>query len=326
DTILFDKTGTLTHGKPEVTDVILEPDASLSLEQFLVFAASLEKQSEHPLAEAVLQEVERRSLKPIKVEHFIAIPGYGIEGRLGGQNVLLGNAKLMKERGVDLSRMEDRLDHMARQGKTLMILAAGDRAQGILAAADTVKPHAREAVLKLLRMGLEVIMVTGDNPSTAKAIAGELGIHTVLSEVLPGEKDAVVTRLQGEGKFVAMVGDGINDAPALARADIGIAIGTGTDIAMEASDITLMGKNLVSVADAIELSKRTLGKIKQNLFWAFFYNCLGIPIAAGLLYPFFGILLKPLFAAAAMSFSSVSVVGNSLLLKRFRPSRSDGSD
>ncbi len=315
DTVLFDKTGTLTEGTPEVNDVVLETDSEFSVDHLLLFAASLEKGSEHPLAEAVVSEAKRRNLKLEEISSFKALPGFGVSATLNHQEMILGNARLMNENGVDIGAWPERLEGHALQGKTSMILAVSKKVVGVITTADTVRPHAREAVERLRGLGLEVGMITGDNRHTAQAIAHQLDIQTVLSEVLPGDKANEVEKLKAKGHLVAMVGDGINDAPALARADLGIAVGSGTDVAMEASDITLMTSDLRAVADAIELSKRTMTKIKQNLFWAFFYNCVGIPIAAGLLYPVFGILLKPVYAAMAMAFSSVSVVGNSLLLK-----------
>ena len=321
DTIVFDKTGTLTYGKPEVTDIFVDTECQDSVDTLLTLAASLEKGSEHPLAQAIVREASQRKLKLAAVSDFKALPGYGVTGKVNDRNVILGKPQLMMEGKIDITPLLERVEEMSSQGKTPMILCVDNKAAGIIAAADTLKPHAKEAVARLQTLGLEVVMLTGDNQNTAQSVANELGIHRVLSEVLPGGKADEVDKLMAQGRFVAMVGDGINDAPALAKANIGIALGSGTDIAMEASDITLMNKDMSAVVDAIELSKMTLRKIKQNLFWALFYNCLGIPIAAGVLYPFNGILLKPLFAAAAMSFSSVSVVANALLLKRFRPSR-----
>ncbi len=253
------------------------------------------------------------------MEAFEAVPGQGVKARLDGQPVLLGNFKLMEENGVEFDGLRGQVERLANEGKTPMIVAKNHSAAGIVAVADTLKPNSREAVEALQRMGLEVIMITGDNEKTGKAIASQIGIQRVLAEVLPWEKSAQVKKLQEEGKVVAMVGDGINDAPALAQADVGIAIGTGTDVAMESSDITLITGDLRAVVAAIQLSKRTIRTIKQNLFWAFIYNVLGIPIAAGILYPFWGILLNPMIASAAMAMSSVSVVSNSLRLKSFRP-------
>jgi Cu+-exporting ATPase len=318
DTVVFDKTGTLTEGRPEVTD-LYTPD--MNDNEILSLAASLEKGSEHPLGEAVVAEAEKRGITLHPFEEFKALPGFGVQARVNGHDVALGNRKLMEDAGIDLSAVDDQLEQWAAQGKTPMLVQVDGHLGGMIAAADRIKPQAKEAVSRLKEKGLKVVMITGDHSRTARAVAGELGIDEVLAEVLPGDKANEVKRLMDQGRFVAMVGDGINDAPALAQAHIGIAMGSGTDIAMETSDITLMTQNLNAVAEAIDLSRSTLRKIKQNLFWAFFYNILGIPIAAGILYPAYGILLKPLFAAVAMSFSSVSVVSNSLLLKRFQPSR-----
>ena len=322
DTVIFDKTGTLTWGKPEVTDVFVETEMKISAERLLILSASLEKGSEHPLAQAVIQEARRRGLKQVPVADFKTRPGFGVQGKVDGLEISLGNLKMMAEDDVDISALRDRIEEMARQGKTPMILAIGKKVAGVIASADTVKPQAKEVVKKLQNMGLDVVMISGDHQQTAQAIANELHIDRVLAEVLPAGKAEEVKKLKQEGRFVAMVGDGINDAPALVEANIGIAIGSGTDIAMEASDITLMTQDLNAVADAILLSKKTMSKIRQNLFWAFFYNILGIPLAAGVFFPIFGILLKPIVAAGAMSLSSVSVVSNALLLKRFKSSSS----
>ncbi|HYB20966.1 MAG TPA: heavy metal translocating P-type ATPase [Thermodesulfobacteriota bacterium] len=317
DAILIDKTGTLTQGKPVVTDIIARE--GFREEQILLWAASVEKGSEHPLGEAVVHAAEERRIQLASVEAFEAVPGQGVRARLDGRTVLLGNFKLMEENGVRFDGLRGQIERLADEGKTPMIVAQNHSVAGIVAVADTPKPNSREAVEALQRMGLEVIMITGDNEKTGKAIASQIGIRRVQAEVLPWEKSAQVKKLQEEGKVVAMVGDGINDAPALAQADVGIAIGTGTDVAMESSDITLITGDLRTVVAAIQLSKRTIRTIKQNLFWAFIYNILGIPIAAGVLYPFWGILLNPMIASAAMAMSSVSVVSNSLRLKRFRP-------
>ncbi|MHB8867566.1 MAG: HAD-IC family P-type ATPase, partial [Thermoleophilia bacterium] len=249
---------------------------------------------------------------------FNAVPGHGIEVTVDGARVLLGNVKLMRDRGIDAGSLVEEAERLAADGKTPMFVAVDGRAAGVIAVADTLKPNSVEAVSRLRKMGLEVVMITGDNRRTAEAIGRQVGIDTVLAEVLPEHKADEVRRLQGEGKVVAMVGDGINDAPALAQADIGIAIGTGTDVAMEASDVTLIRGDLMPIATAIDLSRATMRTIRQNLAWAFGYNVALIPLAAGVLYPFFGILLNPMFAAAAMALSSVSVVSNSLRLKRFR--------
>ena len=321
DTIVFDKTGTLTFGKPEVADVLLSPAAVLNADRLLLLAGSLEKQSEHPLAQAVVMEAKKHNLRLETVSEFEALPGFGVQGKIENKNVFLGNIKLMQEQKIDFSSMNDDLEKLATQGKTPMLLSVDGKLEGLITTTDKLKPYAKECVHRLKRMGLKVMMVTGDNRKTAQAVAQQLDIDDVISEVLPSGKRDEIRKLMEEGRKVAMVGDGINDAPALAESTVGIALGSGTDVAMEASDITLVTSDLRAVAQAIELSRRTMAKIRQNLFWAFFYNVMGIPIAAGILYPFYGVLLKPVFAAVAMSLSSVSVVGNSLLLKRFSPSK-----
>ncbi|MZG30376.1 MAG: copper-translocating P-type ATPase [Nitrospinae bacterium] len=321
DTIIFDKTGTLTFGKPEVTDVLLSPASVLDVDRLLVIAGSMEKQSEHPLAQAVVLETKKRGLKFETVSEFEALPGFGVKGKVRNNDVLLGNIKLMRDQRIDISPISDDLEKLADQGKTPMILSVDGVVAGLITTSDKLKPYAKECVLRLKRMGMKVMMVTGDNQKTALAVAQQLGIDDVIADVLPsGKRDEIRKQIDG-GSKVAMVGDGINDAPALAESTVGMALGSGTDVAMEASDITLVTSDLRIVPEAIELSRKTLTKIRQNLFWAFFYNVMGIPIAAGVLYPFYGVLLKPIFAAVAMSLSSVSVVGNSLLLKRFSPSK-----
>jgi Cu+-exporting ATPase len=318
DMIFFDKTGTLTTGVPEISDVFVDSNNDFSVEQILTFGASLEKQSEHPLAEAVVRAAEKRNLKLEKVEDFRALPGFGVIASLNGQEIVFGNLKLMNENKIDLGCWIKKVDGFSLQGKTVMILAISGEIAGIITATDTVRPHAKETIERLKSLGLEVGLITGDNSYAAEHVGSKLGIKYILSEVLPGGKSKEIEKLQAKGLLVGMVGDGINDAPALAQSNLGIALGSGTDVAIEASDITLISNDLRLVGDAIELSKITMRKIKQNLFWAFSYNCLGIPIAAGILYPTFGILLKPMYAALAMAFSSVSVVSNSLLLKNIR--------
>lgn len=318
-TVVFDKTGTLTKGKPVVTDVTPIKNEKLKVQnEILQIAASLEKGSEHSLADAIVKEGEEKRIKFEKVENFKAIPGQGIEGSVGNKKYTFGNRKLMEEEGTDLSSVNKKIEELENEGKTVMILSLGKNALGLIAVADTLKESAREGVQALQKMGIDVAMITGDNKRTANAVAKKLGIKRVLSEVLPDQKESEIRKIQSEGIKVAMVGDGINDAPALASADVGIAMGGGTDVAIEAGDITLVNKDLKSVAAAIDLSKKTMRTIKLNLVWAFGYNVLLIPVAAGILYPFFGILLNPIFASFAMATSSISVVGNSLFLKRWK--------
>lgn len=316
-TIVFDKTGTITEGKPEVTDVITANGAERN--HIIQIAASAEKGSEHPLADAIVKAAEKENLEFLKVDSFEAIPGHGIEVEISGIHILLGNRKLMNERNISMAELEEQSDLLASEGKTPMYIAMDQKISGIIAVADVVKESSIKAIEKLRSMGLEVAMITGDNRKTADAIAKQVGIDRVLAEVLPQDKSNEVKKLQAEGKKVAMVGDGINDAPALAQADIGIAIGSGTDVAIESADIVLMRSDLMDVPTSIQLSKSTIRNIKQNLFWAFGYNVIGIPIAAGLLHIFGGPLLNPIFAAAAMSLSSISVLTNALRLKRFKP-------
>jgi Cu+-exporting ATPase len=316
DTIVFDKTGTLTKGEPEVTDIITVN--GVSEEDILKYAACAEKNSEHPLAEAIIKRAEEKEIKLLDPEQFNAIEGHGIEAGINGKEILLGNAKLMRDRQIEIENLETKAEDLAQDGKTPIYISLSGKAAGVIGVADILKESSVHAVSKLRNMGLKVVMLTGDNRRTAEAIARKAGIDDVLPEVLPEDKVHEIKKLQSGGRRVAMVGDGINDAPALAQADIGIAIGSGTDVAMEASDITLIKGDLSGVVSAIELSKKTIRIIKQNLFWAFFYNTAGIPIAAGALYPFFGILLNPIFASLAMAFSSVSVVSNSLRLRRVK--------
>jgi Cu+-exporting ATPase len=315
-TIVFDKTGTITEGKPEVTDVVTID--GIEENYLLQLTASAEKGSEHPLGQAIVQGAQSRGLEIFNTEQFQAVTGRGIEAGIKGRAVLAGNKKLMDEKGISLADLEEASDRLAGEGKTPMYVALDGKLAGIVAVADVLKKSSKAAIESLHKMGIEVAMITGDNKKTAAAIAKQVGIDRVLSEVLPQDKSAEVKKLQDEGRKVAMVGDGINDAPALAQADIGIAIGSGTDVAMESADIVLMRSDLMDVPTAINLSKRTIRNIKQNLFWAFGYNVLGIPIAAGVLYLFGGPLLNPIFAAAAMSMSSVSVLTNALRLKRFK--------
>jgi len=315
-TIVFDKTGTITEGKPVVTDIITTGPVDLT--ELLRLSASAEKGSEHPLGEAIVNEAKAKDLELINVDSFEAIPGHGIEVAIEGKKMLLGNKKLMDDRKIEIS-LQKESDKLAEEGKTPMYVAIDDRLAGIIAVADVMKPGSKRAIEVLHNMGIEVAMITGDNKRTAEAIARQAGIDRVLAEVLPQDKANEIKKLQAEGKKVAMVGDGINDAPALAQADIGIAIGSGTDVAMESADIVLMRSDLMDVPTAIQLSKRTIRNIKQNLFWAFAYNSAGIPIAAGLLYLMGGPLLNPMIAAAAMAFSSVSVLTNALRLKKFKP-------
>jgi Cu+-exporting ATPase len=316
-TIVLDKTGTITKGAPSVTDII--PAEGFDQEEILGLAASAEKFSEHPLAEAILNKAKALKLAIADSAHFQAFPGQGIQAEIGGKEVFLGNAKFMKTKGVGFNGMQTKSELLSSEGKTPMFIAVKGKIAGIIAVADTLKPESKEAIAAFRDLGLEIIMITGDGRRTTEAIAHEVKIEHVLAEVLPQDKAAEVKKLQAEGKIVAMVGDGINDAPALAQADIGIALGTGTDVAIESADITLISGDLRGVVTAITLSKATIRNIKQNLFWAFAYNTILIPVAAGALFPFFKILLSPIFAAAAMGLSSVTVVSNALRLRRFRP-------
>ncbi len=313
--VIFDKTGTLTRGKPEVTDIVAQ---GLSEHEVLFYAASAEKGSEHPLGESIIKKAKDMKLEIKDPENFIAVPGHGIKATIDGRSVLLGNERFMEDEGMNLGGLKQEALRLSGQGKTPVFLSVDGKTSGIVAVADTVKEDSVKAVKSLHDLGIEVIMITGDNRRTGGAIARQVGIDRVLAEVLPEDKADNVKKLQKESKVVAMVGDGINDAPALAQADIGIAIGTGTDVAMEASDITLIGGDIKGVVTAIALSKATMRNIKQNLFWAFAYNVILIPVAAGVLFPFFGILLNPMIAAAAMGLSSVTVVTNALRLKKFK--------
>jgi Cu+-exporting ATPase len=348
--IVLDKTGTITKGKPELTDVMVSDQWSVNSDQWSVnseqwsgasnqladnnrlitdysptdyllrLAASVEKSSEHPLAQAIVDGARARRIELVDATEFEAVPGHGVKAVVDGRQLVLGNLKMMQQVGARLDGMEAQAQALADDGKTPMYIAVDGQAAGIVAVADTVKEDSAQAIARLQRLGLEVVMITGDNRRTAEAIARQVGVDRVLAEVLPEDKARNVQMLQREGKTVAMVGDGINDAPALAQADVGLAIGTGTDVAIEASDITLIKGSLTGVAVAIELSKATMRNIKQNLFGSFIYNSLGVPIAAGVLYPFFGILLSPIIASAAMALSSVTVVSNALRLRGFKPS------
>ena len=326
DTVVLDKTGTVTQGKPIVTDVIaLEADGKAAGEntqaytELLQLAFSLEKMSSHPLAEAIVKKAEACSAAFQEVSDYEMIPGQGIAGTIDKARCLAGNRKLMETNRIDISVAAGLQEKLADEGKTPLYFAQGGKFLGVIAAADVVKPTSREAIARLQEMGMDVIMLTGDNARTAEAIKKQVGIKTVIADVLPQDKEEKVRRLQEQGHKVAMVGDGINDAPALARADVGIAIGAGTDVAIESADIVLMKSDLMDAASAVSLSRAVMRNIKQNLFWAFFYNAIGIPVAAGVLYPAFHILLNPMIGAAAMSFSSVSVVSNALRLRFFTP-------
>ncbi len=316
-TVVLDKTGTLTIGRPVVTDI--SPTNGMAADDLLALAAAAEQGSEHPLGEAVVARAKERGLALPPVTGFTAVPGHGIEARVGGQRLLLGNARLLSERGVPVGGLEATARQLTEAGKTAMYVALDGSAVGLIAVADVLKPEARRTVAVLHEMGIEAVMLTGDNRRTGEAIARQLGIDRVLAEVLPEDKAREIKRLQDGGKLVAMVGDGINDAPALAQAEVGIAMGSGTDVAMEAADVTLMRGDLRGLVTAIQLSRKTIRIIRENLVWAFGYNVILIPVAAGVLYPLWGILLSPILAGAAMAFSSVSVVMNSLRLKRFRP-------
>lgn len=316
DTIVFDKTGTITEGKPVVTDIIVTNDYNQL--EVLKLAASAEKGSEHPLGEAIVLKAEEDKIEFVDISEFKAIPGHGIEVQIEGKAILLGNKKLLVDRNIS-NNLEIEADQLANEGKTPMYIAINNQLAGIIAVADTTKENSAKAIAALHKLGIKVAMITGDNARTANAIAKQVGIDVVLAEVLPKDKANEVKKLQKEGSIVAMVGDGINDAPALAQADVGIAIGSGTDVAMESADIVLMKSDLLDVVTAIQLSKKTIRNIKQNLFWAFAYNTAGIPIAAGILFAFGGPRLNPMIAGGAMAFSSISVLMNALRLKKFKP-------
>ena len=316
DTVVLDKTGTLTQGKPQVTDIL--PAEGLTENALLGLAACMEVPSEHPLGAAIVEEAAGRQLPRQAVEQFEAIHGRGVKAALGGCPYLAGNQAMMEEAGIGLDLWLPQAEELANQGKTPLYFAKERTMLGIIAVADTPKPTSRDAVAAFRSLGIDVVMLTGDNRRTADAVGRELGVTEVLAEVLPQDKERKIAGLQSQGKKVAMVGDGINDAPALARADVGLAIGAGTDVAIESADIVLMKSDLMDAAAAVELSRATIRNIKQNLFWAFFYNSLGIPLAAGVFFPLLNWLLNPMFAAAAMSLSSVTVVSNALRLRFFK--------
>lgn len=319
-TVVFDKTGTLTKGEPEVTDILTtQKSKPVSAEQLLKFAAVAEKNSEHPLGEAIVRKALENGIKIDDPEFFNAIPGQGVEVKNEENTILLGNRRLMENSHIEISEFEEKMTKFEEEGKTAILIAVNGKIAGLIAVADTLKEHSKKAVASLKQMGLEVIMLSGDNEKTAKAIANQAGIDHVLAEVLPSEKAKQIKLLQTQGKVVAMVGDGINDAPALAQADVGIAVGSGTDVAVETGDIVLIRNDLRDVAIAFQLGNATMRKVKQNLFWAFFYNVALVPLAAGAFYPILGVLFDPVYAAIAMATSSVTVVTNASLLKRFRP-------
>ncbi len=317
DTIILDKTGTITEGRPSVTSVVTVN--GWSKDKLLQWGASLEQASEHPLAEAIVDAANEKDMASLKVEDFNAIVGHGVEAKIEGESVLIGNRKLMTDRDIDIAALDDTASELAQQAQTPMYMAVGGKAAGLISVADAIKPDSKKAIQRMLKLGLKVVLLTGDNKSTAEAVARQVGITEVIAEVLPQHKADKVASLQAQGECVAMVGDGINDAPALARSDVGFAIGTGTDVAIESADITLMRGSIHSVVDAIAISKATVRNIKQNLFGAFIYNTLGIPIAAGLLFPFMGLLLNPMIAGGAMAMSSLTVVTNANRLRLLQP-------
>jgi P-type Cu+ transporter len=316
DTLVVDKTGTLTEGKPKLTTV--EPAGGFDEPTLLRLAASLERGSEHPLAAAIVQGAEVRQVTLANAQDFASLTGKGLRGRVDGRDVALGNRALLEELGIAPNGLADRAEALRRDGQTVMFVAVNGRVAGLLGVADPIKETTPQAIEALHGEGVRIVMLTGDSRTTAQAVARKLGIDDVFAEVLPDQKADAIRRLQGEGRSVAMAGDGINDAPALAQAQVGVAMGTGTDVAMESAGVTLVKGDLRGIVRARRLSRATMRNIKQNLFWAFVYNAVGVPVAAGVLYPFFGILLSPIIAAAAMSFSSVSVVGNALRLNRVR--------
>lgn len=314
DTLVVDKTGTLTEGHPELVSVT--PAAGFDEEDIVRLAASVERSSEHPLAAAIVRGAEKRGVELVSAEDFQSVTGKGVTGMVTGRQIALGNIKLLQDMGVDAGDLPAQADALRAQGQTVMLLGVDGRAAGLIGVADPIKSTTEEAIRLLHDEGIEIVMLTGDSRKTAEAVAEKLGIDKVQAEVLPDQKAAVIKQLQSEGRVVAMAGDGINDAPALAQAQVGIAMGTGTDVAMESAGVTLVKGDLRGIVRARKLSRATMSNIRQNLFFAFIYNALGVPLAAGVLYPFFGLLLSPMIAAAAMSFSSVSVITNALRLRR----------
>ncbi|MCK4585996.1 MAG: heavy metal translocating P-type ATPase, partial [Gammaproteobacteria bacterium] len=323
-TVVMDKTGTVTEGRPMVTKLL--PDGKWNEERLLQIAASIEAGSEHPLAEAVINAARHKGLDLMAIDRFTAVTGSGVRARIEGKTTLFGNAKLMRDNQIDTGSLANEAEKLAAQSQTPMFLAVDGQVAGIVAVADPIKEDSREAIKRLQQQGIRVVMLTGDNHATAEVVARDVGVDEVIAEVLPEDKVNKVTELQAAGAVVGMVGDGINDAPALARADVGFAIGTGTDIAIESSDITLMRGSLHGVADAIAISKATVRNIKQNLFGAFIYNALGIPLAAGALFPITGLLLNPIIAGAAMAMSSVTVVTNANRLRFFNAGSKAGGE
>jgi len=319
---VFDKTGTLTKGEPSVTDVVnvVITPLPISKDDVLRLAASVEKNSEHPLGEAIVRGAQARGLALVEPDSFNSIPGHGVEAQVEGHAMLVGNRKLMNERGVNLSWLVAQAEQLEADGKTVMFAGVDGQPAGLIAVADTLKEYSVEAIQRLHKLGLETVMITGDNRRTAEAIARQVGIDCVLAEVLPQDKAEQVKKLQAMGRKVAMVGDGVNDAPALARADVGMAIGSGADVAKETGDVILIKDDIRDVIVALEVARATMNKVKQNLFWAFVYNSLGIPVAAGLLYPFVSLIISPELAGLLMAVSSVTVTLNTLLLRGFRPS------
>jgi Cu+-exporting ATPase len=312
-TVVVDKTGTLTEGKPRLTAIEVEHDGEE--DEVLRLVASLERASEHPLGAAIVDEAKERSLNLVDVNDFDSVTGQGVVGNVDGRKIAIGNSKLMDREGIQLGERAARAEELRHEGKTVLFVAIDGKAAGLIGVSDPIKASTGTAIKALHDMGLKVIMLTGDSEATAQAVARELGIDEVVADVLPEQKNAAIKKLQERGGIIAMAGDGINDAPALAQAHVGIAMGTGADVAMESAGITLMRGDLMGIVSAIKLSRATMANIRQNLFFAFIYNGLGVPIAAGVLYPVFGLLLSPMIAAAAMTFSSVSVIGNALRLR-----------